>query len=98
MFILKDEIKAWWPVKVREPNPKSAGTFQEFKFEIEMRLLDRDQAQERDDARSEILGREGDARETIEALNAFDDETYLDLVSNWRGVVDEDKNEIPFDR
>lgn len=98
MFILKNEVKAWWPVKVKEPDPKCAGRFIEHKFDAEIRVLDRDQAKVRDDARNELLNGGGEAKDIIEALNAFDDETYVDLISDWRGIVDEDKREVPFSR
>ena len=98
MFILKKQITAWWPVKVAVPDDKTAGRFIEHKFEVEFTLLDRDQAKARDDARSLILDGKGDAKDIIEEVNDFDDQTYVDLISDWRGVLDEDKAEVPFSR
>lgn len=98
MFVLKDETKVWWPVKVRVPDEKSPGRFIEHTFDAEITLIDRDQANSRDALRSEILNSENNPREIIDALQAFDDETYCQLVSDWKGVLDEQKREVPFSR
>ena len=45
-----------------------------------------------------ILDGKGDAKDIIEEVNDFDDQTYVDLISDWRGVLDEDKAEVPFSR
>ena len=98
MFILKDEIKAWWPVKVKEPNPNSPGTFVTHKFEVEFTLLNQDEANARNDARAALINDEGDPGTILKAIQAFDAETYADRISNWRGVFDEDKREVPYSR
>lgn len=98
MFILRDEIKSWWPVEVREPNPASPGTFIKHKFEVEFTLINQDEANARNDARSALLKDDGEAGEIIRALQAFDAETYVDRISDWRGVYGEDKREVPYSR
>lgn len=98
MFVLKDQITAWWPVKVNEPDPKSAGRFIEHKFEVEFTVLDQDAANARDEARAELLHGDGEAKDIVKAIQAFDAETIADRVSDWRSVFDADKKEVPFSR
>lgn len=96
MFILQDEIKVWWPVKVKVPDEKSLGRFIEHTFDAEFLLIDRDQANARDDQRAELLSSDGDPKDIVRALQAFDDETYCQIVSDWKGVLDKQKREVPF--
>lgn len=98
MFILKDQITAWWPVKVNEPDEKSAGRFVEHKFEVLFTLIDQDQAIARDEARSALIKDDGDPADIIRALQAFDAETFADRISDWRSVFNESKKEVPFSR
>jgi uncharacterized protein YicC (UPF0701 family) len=99
MFILKETITAFWPVRVKEPNPKSPGTFTEYKFEVEFTLLNRDQAQAQNDLRSEMLKDEmRTAKEILDDVDQFDTNSFVEAISDWRGVYDEAKNEIPYSR
>lgn len=98
MFILKDQITAWWPVKVNEPDEKSAGRTIARKFEVLFTLLDQDEANAQDEARAELLNGDGDPRDIIRAVQAFDAETWADRITDWRGIFDEAKKEVPFDR
>ena len=98
MFILKDQITAWWPVKVNEPNPKSPGTFTRHTFEVEFTLLDQDEANARNDLRAELLNSPGDPGDILKALQNFDAETFADRITDWRGVFDNDKKEVPYSR
>jgi predicted house-cleaning noncanonical NTP pyrophosphatase (MazG superfamily) len=103
MFVLKDEIKAWWPVEVKEPDTKVAGRFITYKFEVEFRLIDRDEGKAHNDQRAAILKKaedldltEAERERILEELIAFDDDSYLEVISDWRGVIAEDKSEVPF--
>jgi hypothetical protein len=102
MFVLKKEIKAWWPVKVSEPDEGMPGHFAEYEFEVLFRLLDRDEARAQNDARAKLI--EGDAsvaslsaaNERLQAIEQFDDESFVGVISDWRGILDERKAEVPF--
>jgi hypothetical protein len=98
MFILKDEVSVWWPVKVKQPDEKKAGRFVEFEFELEMRIMDRDEIEERGRKRVEILEAEAAPADVLRRVNEFDDETFVDVITDWRGVLDEDKEPIAFSR
>lgn len=96
MFVLKDEVKCWWPVKVNVPDDKVAGRFIQHTFDVEFTLVDRDRAQEQSDERNAILNSGKPTDEIVRELEAFDDTTWLKAISNWRGVFDQDKTEVPF--
>ncbi|MDO6967022.1 hypothetical protein [Rhizobium alvei] len=102
MFVLKKEIKAWWPVKVSEPDETIPGHFADYEFEVLFRLLDRDEARAQNDARARLI--EGDAsvtslssaNERMRAIEQFDDDSFVGVISDWRGIQDERKAEVPF--
>lgn len=99
MFILKDEIKAWWPVKVKEPNPSSPGTFITHKFEVEFTLINQDEANAMNEARALIFKDDAlEPGEIVKSLQNFDAERFAERISNWRGVFGEDKREVAFSR
>lgn len=98
MFVFKDEVSVWWPVKVKQPDEKKPGKFAEYEFELEMRIMDRDEIEERAKKRAELLEAQDDPAGVLKRVNDFDDETWIDVITDWRGVQDEDKEEIPFSR
>lgn len=96
MFVMKKQTTVWWPVTVDVPDPKVRGRFVEHEFEAEFLIMDADAAQERQDARAELLKATGPADEVMRDLNAHDFAAWADLVLDWRGVQDEDGEEIPY--
>lgn len=96
MFKLKENLTCWWPVKVREPDPKKTGKFVEHEFEAEFKILTRDEAQSRNAARNAILEKKADAKEIMADLEAFDDQAYHDTVLDWRGIVGDDDKPLEF--
>lgn len=96
MFVLKAETTAWWPVNVKVPDEKVAGRHVKFTFEAKFTLIDADQAQARNDARAELLTSGEPAEEIMRRLNAFDFETWTTMVTDWRGVKDEEGDDVPF--
>jgi hypothetical protein len=98
MFIFKDEVSVWWPVKVKQPDEKKPGRFIDYEFEVEMRIMDRDELEERGRQRAELLEAQDAADVVLRRVNDFDDESWADVITDWRGVFDEDRTEIPFSR
>lgn len=102
MFVFVPNLTCWWPVKVQQPDPEKPGQMTEYSFEIEFEILDRDETRRMDDERTALLKQvETDASE--ENLRKIQDELEAQAVSsfrrvirNWRGIVDEDKNPVPF--
>ncbi len=96
MFKLKTDLTCWWPVKVKEPDPKKPGKFAEYQFEVEFRILARDEAQARSAARAAILEKTGDPKEILAELESFDDRAYHDTILDWRGIVDDADKALEF--
>ncbi len=102
MFKLVQNLTVWWPVKVIEPDPEKPGSFVEHTFEVELEILDRDYSKNRDAMRVELLKTaEADPSEEnlkrVQAeLDAFDTASFTRVVKNWRGVIGEKDEVIPF--
>lgn len=95
MFVMKKQTTVWWPVKVDVP-VDHLGRFVEHEFEAEFLIISADAAQAREDKRAEFLSATGSAAQVMRDLNTYDFASWADLVLNWRGVQDEDREEIPF--
>lgn len=96
MFVMKKATTTWWPVNVKVPHEKIVGRFETHTFEAEFKIIDADEGQARQDARATLLQSDDAPEVVLKALNEFDFETWSNMVINWRGVFDENKNEIEF--
>lgn len=102
MFKLVKTMTAWWPVKVYEPDPERPGKFAEHTFEIEFEILDRAQAEELARERDAILDVVKDStggenlRELERRLEEHNTKSFQRSIRNWRGVLDDDGNVLPF--
>lgn len=96
MFKLQSSLSCWWPVKVKEPDPKKPGKFIEHQFEAEFHIITRDEASRRNAARSAILDKKGDNKDILAEIEAFDDRAYHATILNWRDVVDDDDKPLEF--
>ena len=87
-FVIDQERLYWWPIKVRIPNPDRSGQIMEETFEMQFAAVDEDTARATAEAYK--------ALETDEERMQHRDDQLLNAVRDWRGVVDGDKNPIPF--
>lgn len=102
MFKMVKTLTTWWPVKVYEPDPIKPGTFAEFSFEVEFEILDREELKKNQDARNAVLETaETDTsakklEEIQAALDAMEIKAFQRVVRNWRQVVDDNDQPLPF--
>lgn len=102
MFRMVKTLTTWWPVKVYEPSPEKPGTFAEYEFEIEMEILDRDVVKFNQAARDAILAEaEGEVSDKVlksvtAKLDQHELQVFHRVFRNWRGVVDETGEVLPF--
>ncbi|MGO7015921.1 hypothetical protein [Rhizobium leguminosarum] len=102
MFKLVHNLTAWWPVNVIEPDPDKPGSYVEHTFDVELEILDRDYATNRDKMRGELLksAEKDPSEENLKHVQAeleeFDTASFTRVIKNWRGVVDEKEKVIPF--
>jgi len=102
MFKMVKTLTTWWPVTIFEPSADKPGTFEEFSFDIEFEIIDRDEQKANADARAAIFA-EGVA-DTSEAnlrlmqtkLDAQQLKEFQRVVRNWRGIVDDKEKSFPF--
>jgi hypothetical protein len=102
MFKLVHKLTVWWPVNVIEPDPDKPGSYVEHTFDVELEILDRDYATNRDKMRGELLksAEKDPSEENLKHVQAeleeFDTASFTRVIKNWRGVVDEKEKVIPF--
>ncbi|MGO8079905.1 hypothetical protein [Rhizobium leguminosarum] len=102
MFKLVHNLTVWWPVNVIEPDPDKPGSYVEHTFDVELEILDRDYATNRDKMRGELLksAEKNPSEENLKHVQAeleeFDTASFTRVIKNWRGVVDEKEKVIPF--
>jgi hypothetical protein len=102
MFKLVHNLTVWWPVNVIEPDPDKPGSYVEHTFDVELEILDRDYATNRDKMRGELLksAEKDPSEENLKHVQAeleeFDTASFTRVIKNWRGVVDEKEKVIPF--
>ncbi|MGO8057550.1 hypothetical protein ACC716_04980 [Rhizobium johnstonii] len=102
MFKLVHNLTVWWPVNVIEPDPDKPGSYVEHTFDVELEILDRDYATNRDKMRAELLksAEKDPSEENLKHVQAeleeFDTASFTRVIKNWRGVVDEKEKVIPF--
>lgn len=89
-FVPTDELRYWWPIKIRMPHPERSGQWKEESFEMQFRAVDADRV-------GELLD-EYNALKTPEERDAHENDQLLEAACNWRGVVDDTKAEVPFSR
>lgn len=102
MFKLVANLTCWWPVKIMEPDSDRPGKYIEREFEVEFQILDREETRRIDDLRVELLktaekdtSDEG-LRKSQAELDAYDMKAFRRVLKNWRGIIDENDNPVPF--
>lgn len=87
-FILTSKNLFWWPVIVQAPDPETPGKFIEQRLEIRFDVPD--QADEV--AYQEKYAAAKTQRERVE----MEMHRLLGVISDWRGVEDEARKDVPF--
>lgn len=87
-FVPTDELLYWWPIKIRMPHPAKSGQWKEESFEMQFRAVGADRIRE--------LLDEYAALKTPEERDAHENDQLLEAACDWRGVVDDEKEEVPF--
>ncbi|UVK45370.1 hypothetical protein BPNPMPFG_000900 [Mesorhizobium sp. AR07] len=88
-FVPTAEYTYWWPIKVKMPHPDKSGLWITETFEMQFASVTSDEAGRIRKELAELRGDERTSHEHDQLLNACRD---------WRGVVDDDKKAIAFDR
>ncbi|SCB18518.1 hypothetical protein [Rhizobium lusitanum] len=110
MFKLIENLTAWWPVKVLEPDNDNPGSLKEETFEVEFVIRSREETKAHDKQRTELLKqlpvaddyRKDQAGATAKAekigakVEAHDRKMDHLVIKNWRGVFDAKENPVPF--
>lgn len=88
-FSLVEDYTYFWPVTVDRPDPENAGRWVAEDFEMEFTAMSQDQAEALD---LELLNLPADQRA------ARQHDHLLKVARGWRGVVDNDGEEVTFSR
>lgn len=81
-------IRYWWPVKVRIPDPETAGAILERSLEILFEAEDQDEAIERQELYATLRSQ----RDRVE----HERRQLFRVCKDWKGVVDPDRRPVPF--
>ena len=87
-FVPTDELLYWWPITIKMPHPERSGQWKTETFEMQFRAVEADRIRE--------LQEEYAALKTDVQRSAHEHDALLEATCDWRGVVDGDKNEVPF--
>lgn len=87
-FKLSDTDRYWWPVIVRIPDPQNPGRILEQTFQAEFEPL----SPEAESEAAEVAAGLNSLREILDHSIA----QAARVVKNWDGVVDGEKNPVPF--
>jgi hypothetical protein len=110
MFKIVSNLTAWWPVTVLEPDNENPGTLKEETFEVEFIIRGRNELKVNQDERKALVKQlpSGDdflsdhaaataKGEKIGAkIEAHDRKMDHLSIKNWRGILDEQGNPLPF--
>lgn len=86
-FAPTDEYLYWWPIKIRRPHATKSGQWETLGFEMQFLAIPEDEAR---DLVEELRGLEAAERQRRQH------DQLVAATRDWRGVVDNDKKEIPF--
>lgn len=89
-FVATAEFTYWWPIKIKMPNPEKSGQWKTETFEMLFAAVSVDEAERIAADIRELKTDEEKAGHTHDQL--------LNACRDWRGVVDDDKKPVPFDR
>lgn len=92
MFKFAKERKVWWPIIVKLP--KDGGGFDEFTCRILYRLIDRDEIKAQ--MKGVNQNDPGFLQKFARKLSDNEDEYLRAHVLDWKDIVDQDENPIPF--
>jgi hypothetical protein len=87
-FVLGKKRLYWWPVTVALPDEKRPGKIVHHTFEAELELLDRKEY--------EAFNNETNEAKSQEERGDVDVRFIKRIVRDWRGIVDDDDQEIGF--
>lgn len=110
MFKLVKDLAVWWPVSVLEPDNDNPGSLKEFTFEGQFVIRGKDELKSYGDERDALLKQLPSAEdyaadykaasqkvaETGTQIEAHDRKMFHLMVTNWRGIVGEDDQPLPF--
>lgn len=88
-FSLVDDYAYFWPVTVDRPDPDNPGRWVAEDFEMEFTAMDQDEAEA---LQNEIMALPAEKRA------ARQHDQILKVARGWRGIVDDDGEEIAFSR
>lgn len=89
-FILTPKNKFWWPVIVQAPDPEAPGKFIEQRLEVRFNVPDQDD----EIAYQEKFAAATTQRERVEMEMA----RLLEMITDWRGVEDDERTEVLFNK
>ncbi|MBN9243378.1 MAG: hypothetical protein J0I98_11340 [Mesorhizobium sp.] len=87
-FVPTDELLYWWPIKIPVPHPDRPGQWKTETFEMQFRAVDEDRIRELQEEYAAL-------KNEAERLAHQDDQLFAAAV-DWRGVVDDEKEPVPF--
>jgi hypothetical protein len=87
-FKLTTNLLYWWPVTITLPDENSPGKWVKQSFTIQFAVMTEE--------RSRALQAEIEALQTDDEKNARKHDALLEVVRDWRDVVDDDKQPVPF--
>lgn len=86
-FAPTDEYLYWWPINIDRPHATKSGQWEKVSFEMEFVAIPEDDARALAEELAKLEPSEHHRRQHDQLLKA---------ARNWRGVVDNDRKEIPF--
>lgn len=89
-FLATSEYTYWWPIKIKRPSSELSGKWVEETFEMKFAAVDQDQA--------DTLAKEIREIKDEEERAAREHDQLLNAARDWRGVLDADKQQVPFSK
>ncbi len=103
MFVFSQNLTFWWPVKPIEPDPDQPGKLIEREFEAQFELPTPDEAEADRKNRAKLLEAllkqdisDDEYQKAQDDLRTFDDALALRRIKNWRNIVDQHGEPLPF--
>lgn len=87
MFTLAKERLYWWPIKPDVPSSTKSGNWEQHSFEMQFKAIAQDRVDEIERQLKDLPPDEQFKRKH---------EIILEVAVDWRQVVDEDKQPVPF--
>lgn len=87
-FMLSKSYRYWWPVTVRAPDPENPGQIVEYHLKVQFEPKGRAEMLDAQEAAA--------AMTSLRALTDHEVTQARDMIKNWDGVIDAEKNIVPF--